>query len=28
MPNNNFLEVNPLYDRVGYGATAGLTWTL
>jgi len=27
MPNNNFLEVNPLYDRVGYGATAGLTWT-
>ena len=27
MPNNNFLGVNPLYDRVGYGATAGLTWT-
>lgn len=27
MPNNNFLAANPLYDRVGYGATAGLTWT-
>jgi hypothetical protein len=27
MPNNNFLAANPLYERVGYGATAGLTWT-
>lgn len=26
MPNNNFLNANPLYDRVGYGGTLGLTW--
>lgn len=27
MPNNNFLGVNPLYDRVGHSATVGMTWT-
>jgi hypothetical protein len=27
MPNNGFLGVNPLYDRVGHSATVGLTWT-
>lgn len=27
MPNNGFLGVNPLYDRVGHSATLGLTWT-
>lgn len=26
MPNNNFLNSNPLYERVGYGSTIGLTW--
>lgn len=26
MPNNNFINANPLYDRVGYGSTLGLTW--
>lgn len=26
MPNNNFLNANPLYDRFGYGGSVGLTW--